>query len=592
MTLPSTLRPKNVIQNQNSSQIQTQPNLPSSLKPKQTNQEIRQEPEKEQEEGFWKSAFRTVSQPLQGFAATSTPGLLAGLWQALAHGEILDPEEIEHIKMISEREGIPFDEEKYMQAAQEALGAIPTVSNLARIAENKIGIPLEPKTRGQKALRFATEATRLAPEGASFRGMNVGLPKPVLGAGLTAIKEGAQELGVPEPLAELGSFLALKQPKAGSPSLKIGSETKPSGLTTRRYESLESPTKVSPKKISQINQAVENEFKNLTNDILEKSPIHETYSALKNDKSFKSDVIKGFEDIKTLASEIPDVIPTVSIKKKLADNIKNQKITGITPSEYESAKKHFMKKFIKNTKTKEATTSDLLDQYRKNNKSYGESLEMGKSNAYNRGKREALREYNNIIADEFESRFPESEFANSFKLRNQQYAEIMDAESIDKFMDKVFDGKINFKPGKRFLEKEGMQAPFKRALGEKGFKDFKQLTEDLMSTEKANKMLKVADKKGFHDLANKGLMYLISPKASYFKIGFEGVQDLYKKAWETVLDKPQLAVKWDKGIKAFKKGDFSTAQNEFNALTKKSRNLRNHPPNTKRTRYKYCYCYE
>ena len=103
-------------------------------------------------------------------------------------------------------------------------------------------------------------------------------------------------------------------------------------MTTRRYESLESPTKVSPKKISQINQAVENEFKNLTNDILEKSPIYETYSALKNDKSFKRDVIKGFEDIKTLASEIPDVIPTVSIKKKLADNIKNQKITGITPS--------------------------------------------------------------------------------------------------------------------------------------------------------------------------------------------------------------------------------------------------------------------
>ena len=76
-----------------------------------------------------------------------------------------------------------------------------------------------------------------------------------------------------------------------------------------------------------------------------------------------------------------------------------------------------------------------------------------------------------------------------------------------------------------------------------------------MSTEQANKMIKVARKKGYEDLAKTGITYLINPTASYFKIGYESAKNLYKKSYESLLDKPQLAVKWDKGIKAFKKGD-------------------------------------
>src|SRR6187402_3239327 len=88
-----------------------------------------------EEESFGKSALRTALQVPQGVAEATTYGLTTGFQHLLGLGEVYDPEEIEHIKKISEREGIPFDEEKYMQAAQDALGSVPTVSNIASSIE-------------------------------------------------------------------------------------------------------------------------------------------------------------------------------------------------------------------------------------------------------------------------------------------------------------------------------------------------------------------------------------------------------------------------------------------------------------------------
>lgn len=525
-------------------------------------------PHSEPEEGFWKSATRYATQIPQAYAETTAPGIIAGVWQALAQGEILDPEEIEHIKMISEREGIPFDEDAYLDAAEKALGGIPTVSNIASKTEEKTGIPLEPKTRGQKGLRFLTQATRLSPKGGTFRGLKTGLPKPVLGAGVAATKEIAQELGVPEPVAELGSFGILKTLPTGSKSLSIGKETKPSGMTTQRFEKLEKPTKVSESKIKGINEGIETEFRGIANEIIEKSPIEETHTALKEQPEFKNQVRESFKKVEELAENIPEKVSTADLKKDLSDSFKKEKGTGFLASEYEKNYKKFLNQFIKETPTKEATVLDYVKQYRKNNAAYGEIKEPGQSNAYNRAKRDALRDYNIAIADTFEKKFPGSEFSNLFKSTNDKWSKIMDAESINNFMDDLFDGKINFKMGEKLLEKEGMKYPFKRALGEEGFKEFEQLTKDLMSKEQAHKMMKVAETKGYGDLAKTGLAYVINPNLGYLKMGIDVGKITYKKIWESLLDKPQLAVKWDKGVQAFKKGDFATAEKQFNILNK------------------------
>ncbi len=524
-------------------------------------------PEKQEEESFLSDTFRTASQIPQGILSTTTPGLLGGLWEGLAHGEIYDPEEIEHIKMISEREGVPFDEEAYREAGRKALSAVPTVSNIARMTEEQTGIPLEPKTRLQKGLRFATEATRLSPEGAGFRGTNAKLPKPVLGAGVEATKEILQEAGFPEPAAELASFAILKQMPENASKLSVSKSTKPSGLTERQFEKLKTPTKVSESKIKGINEKVENEFRDIASKIIEKSPIEETYSALKNDSGFKQAAGEAFKEVESLSEQISDTISSRNIKKEMAKNISKNKHTGISPSEYDKSYRDFTIDFLKDIKNrKEFTPTDLVKQYRKNNKSLSEAYEPGLSFSKNRAKREALIDYNKSIASLIEKEFPKSEFSNLFKSSNENWSKIMDAESIDKFMDKLFDGKINFKKGESLLNKEGMKVPFQRALGKEGFKNFEQLTKDLLSTEQAHKMMKVAEKKGLYDLGKTALVYATHPVIGQVKFLKDTYNLARKSAFEMLLDKPKLSIKWDQGVRAFKKGDFQKADKLFNEL--------------------------
>ena len=519
----------------------------------------------EPEEDVITSTGRYATQVPQALLATTPSGITAGLWQLLATGEALDPEEIEHIKKISEREGIPFDENAYRKAAQTALGGVPTVSNIASKIEEKTGLPLEPKTRGQKALRFVTEATRLIPENSALRGTNVSLPKPVLGTTVEGIKEVLQEAGLPEPIAELASFAAIKQLPEGSASIKIGKETKPSGLSTKRYEKLEKPTEISKKTIKNINAGVESEFRDIADKIIEKSPINETYSALKNDSGFKVAAKEAFSEVEKLSEQLPNLITGKEFKKNLAKIVANKKGTGFLPSDFDVSYKKHIKEFIKNTSNQNIRAKDLVKQYRKNNEALTQSFEPGKSFAYNRGKREALLDYNKSIGSMIEKEFPGTEFSDLFKSSNKQWSEIMDAEAIDKFMDKLFSGKINFEKGKNFFEKEGMTIPFKKALGE-NFQDFNQLMKDLMTKEQAHKMMKVAKSKGYGDLAKTGMAYVLHPKIGLTKMGLDISKITYRKLWEHLLDKPQLAIKWDKGVQAFKKGDFSTAEKAFQEL--------------------------
>ena len=528
--------------------------------------------QREQEEPWWKSTLRYAAQVPLGIAATTGPGLAAGLWDIMATGDVLDPEEIDRIKEISEREGIPFDEEKYREAADKALSAIPTVSNLSQKAEEATGAPITPKTRGQKALRFVTEATRLAPENSTIKGMKTALPKPVLGAAVEGTKEVLVEAGVPEPVAELASFGVLKKLPEGSPSISVGKKTKPSGLTERRYEKLDKPVEVSGNKIKGINEAVEKEFKQLSDKIIEKSPIKETYTAMKEDSTFKKESSKAFEKVHELANNIPDKFSTKDIKKTLVDKYLKPKGTGLTPSEYELSHKKFIGQALKQTKNQKVTASDLIDQYRKNNKAFGELREPGQSSAYNRGKKQALLDYNKVIAETIQEKFPNSEFSTLFKESNEKWQKIMDVEAIDGFMSDLFDGKIQYKKGAKLLEKEGMQFPFKRALGNEGYKDFEQLLSDLMETESANRMMKVAKNKGFGEFAKTGLAYIVHPNIAYTKAGIGMAKGAYKKLWESLLDKPQLAVKWDKGVQSFKKGDFAAAEKQFEALDKEIKN--------------------
>lgn len=510
------------------------------------------------QESWGKSVLRKLLQVPRGIAQAAT--YPADLINLIAAGESIDPEEIDHLRAISEREGIPFDEEAYREAAAQAASTFPTISNISRITEEKTGIPLEARTGIEKAIQLGATAGTAIP-GALTQKAAAAITAPTVSAGLHAA-------GVPEPVAEaigLGAsgFAAAKTPKG-----TLEKATKQSGMIERRFEKLEKPTDVPAKKIAQINEKLEEEFRGIADKIIEKAPVGETRAAIKDSATFKQEANQAFEQVEALADQLPTQLHTENVKKNLVDRVIKKKGTGFSPSEYDKSHKKHITEILKETPAQNVTAKDLVTQYRKNNKALGELYEPGQSFAYNSGKREALIDYNKAIADIIEKEFPDSEFSKLFKSTNEQWTKIKDAEAIDKFMDKLFDGKIQYGKGREFFDKQGMTKPFKRALGEEGFKDYEQLMKDLMTTEQAMKFMKPAKEQGFFDLAKTGLHFLVDPRLAKIKAGWEIMRGAMKTAHTALLDKPQLAFIWDRGIKAVKKGDFKGAEKDFALLQK------------------------
>lgn len=526
----------------------------------------------EYQESFGKNAFRTALQIPQGALEGTKGGIGAGLWHLLGQGEVNDPEELERIKAISEREGIPFDEEAYLEAGQRALGTIPTVSNIASKIEEKTGLPLEPKTRLQKGLRFGTMAakaipksgSKYAPTGTTFRGMKTDLPRPVLGAGVEATKEVLQEIGVPEPFAELASFGVLKAAPTGAGKISFTKE-KPSGMPERGFEKLKEPTDVPAKKIQQINDKLEKDFKTVSNEIIKDSPIGETAENLKNDPRFKRESKELLDQAQILANDTPGTLPSMDYKQALLQQSQKQ-IKGFALNEYKKNYLKFMKEAVENVLPENVTYGELVEQYRENNRSLGEYFEPGASKALNRAKKDVLLDQNRAIASVLEKNNPE--LSKVFKEGNERWSKIMDVEAIDNFVSDMFpeDKKIDFKHMKQIFDDPNYQRILKRSLGEEGAKSFELAIEDILTAERPYKMMREAQSKGFGDLVLSAKAYLVSPKLGYAKAAIDAARFSYRALFNATLDKPQLGLKFTKAVKELNAGDFKAAEQNFKAV--------------------------
>lgn len=503
-----------------------------------------------------KSIARWLYQVPSGIAQAVT--YPADLLQLIGTGSALDPEEIEQIRRISEQEGIPFDEEKYLQSVEEASSMFPTQGNIERLVEEKTGAPLTAKTHGQKLLKLGASAGKFASGTVAQRG--------AAAATAPAVSAGLQSVGAPEPLAELAGLAASGVAAAKTPPIGIGTAKKPSGLTQRRFEKLKEPREVSPAKIGKIHEKLEGDFREISDKIIEESPVGITKAKLEENPAFKSEVAQQFREVESVAESLPERINTDTVKRTLVDNALKKKGTGFSPSEYDKDYRRFIQEFLKETPSQEIGAGDLVAQYRKNNKSLSEAYDPSKTYAFNRAKKDALLEYNRAIGDVIEEKFPNSEFSDLFKETNKQWAQIADAEAIDKFINAMFDGEVKFGKGKRFFENENYARPFKRALGDEGFNKFEQLMKDMLSTEKAASMLKKAKKMGFGDLAETAGVFILHPNLGKAKLGYQAGKKIYNGLIDSLLDKPELMITWEKGINELKSGDFKAAQKDFYSL--------------------------
>jgi hypothetical protein len=517
----------------------------------------------ENEEGAGMTAARYATQIPQGWAATTVPGIAAGLWHAMAVGEAFDPEDLERIEEIAKREGVPFDKEKYLQEAQNAVDYVPSVSNIGRGVEKRTGIPLEPKTRGQKALRFATEATRLSPEGATLRPLDVALPKPVLGAGVEGAREILLELGVPEPIADIASFAILKQPSEGAAQFKVGSKTKPSGIPERRFEDIKQETKISPERLEIINKKVKHDFTNVLDKIIKDSPIGETANELANNPKYLQETRELFEEVQARADSLPGTYSTKLIHDEM-DALARQNFKGAKKSEYDIEYENYINKAKKDYVLEEMTEGQTVQQYRKNNAELTEIYEPGSSAGKNRAKRDALLDENRALANVMERRNRDPEMVKAFKENNARWTKIKDTEAVDELITDIFSGpKISHKKIHDFFDKKGYDRIFKRALGDEGYNKFVQLMDDMLTTERPYKMLRVAEKKGYWDMSKNFMAYLVHPHLLTGKVAIEGVGKAYRGIMNAMLDKPKVGFSFMEAIQDLKKGNFTAAEEKI-----------------------------
>lgn len=522
---------------------------------------------KEPEEGFFKDLARTALQIPKGIAQATGPGMLTNAISFLASGEALDPEEIEHIKMISEREGIPFDEEKYMEAVRMAQETFPTVSNASRELERITGVPLEAKTTLQRGVEFGSAVASGAPSGTTFRGIDTVVPRAALGVGLTGVRQGLIESGMPEPVADLLAPLILKQAPKGAAEISVGPKTKPSGMKERKFEKLEKPREVSESKLQKINTSLEDDFRESFNKIRNESPVGETAEQLSKNPTFKQQGRELLDEAQKIADKLPDLLDSGDVKRDFREMmIKKEK--GFAPSDYERSYNKHMQQYLDDITDQTISAGQMVEQYRKNNGALAEYFEPGASKAVNRAKRDALLDQNKMITKLMEKEFPDSELVPVFKQGNERWTKIMDAEAIDGFVNEMFKEGLNYKKMHEFFDKNGYDRIFERALGKKGYQDFDQLMKDMLTTEKPYKMLQVARKKGFEDLYRTGVGYLISPHFGAAKTTWDVAKGTYKMLTNLLLEQPQYTLVYKKAVEDLTKGNFAGAQQGFQKLEK------------------------
>ena len=502
------------------------------------------------DENWRNSLVRTLYQIPAGMMKVATFPM--DLIMMLGVGDANDPEEIDRLHAAAQRQGITFDEEKYREGVYQAQRLFPTQENIERMIEEQTGAPLTPKNKIQKGLRLASQAGSLTSGTLTQRAVAAG--------GAEVVNEGLQAVGVPEEIAEpIGLGLGIV---GGGKAPSVGYKRKPSGLPELRFESTKSPKTASKHRIRMIDYKLEKNFRKIAGEIEEASELGATKKALEAGIAFEAELSELFDKVLELSKGIEGSVPTNTITNRLRHKLKVKEGTGILASEYEKSYVRHTQMYMRDTKTKNVTAYELLDQYRDVNKGVREIYETGKSAAYNRGKIDALLDYNKAIAEVIEKEYPNSEFSKLFKETNAQYTKIKQVEALKAYIDDFFDSKIDFKQGKEYFKSE-FRDRLKKALGEKEFANFDQLMKDFMEVKRARALINTAESRGYTGLrAFEG--WLIKPFIGSAIAG----KRIIKQMYQTLLDKPRLTLKWDKAIQAVKQENFAEAEKLFTELEK------------------------
>lgn len=439
----------------------------------------------------------------------------------------------------------------------EGTGRLPTQEDINKLFE-LLGINPEAQTPGG---RIAEKGSTALGGAASFGAG--GLGSFLASAGATA-GQAAREGGAPEWLAtaiDMGLSIS-DMLKSGINALTTKkASVKPSGLSERKFESLEKPTKVTKGTKEKAVESVSKEFSEIAENIQESS--NKSLKIFREDPSFESRLSEGYEKLKEAASQLPQKKSSNSYRKYLATEYNKIGKKGFEKTESEQQLRKIIKDSFISSKDKNFTLSELIDQYQKNNAQVKKYAPFGPTAVENEAKREALLLKNRAIAETIEKEFGNNQLAQDFKFLNDRWSEVQKIKTVDSFIDSIFQkDKIDFNKAKKVLYSNKRSRNLENALGKKQFKDFKQLTSDLLDQEKGMKLLK---SKGLtlDDIGNTGKAFLFKPSIAKLQLATSYISQLWRKG----LSNPKYTHDWSQAIKLFNKGQIGQAVSLIEKIT-------------------------
>ena len=271
---------------------------------------------------------------------------------------------------------------------------------------------------------------------------------------------------------------------------------KPSGLVKRGFEKEGSKIqKISPTDYESLKGKIEDEVKDLSEEIFLTS---KNYEQIKNAPSkYYEELNNGLERVEHLAGSMPLTVKGSNLQTSLDKQFTQRKFPPITHGESDTA---YIKKFkeLKGSIDPKAKTSlsDLIKQYRANNKELKGLFNMAESTATNSGKRDALLSYNRAISEEISNKVPNSQLNDLFKKTNKMYSDAANIEKVDAFIESVFKGnKIDYNTAKEYLKHKDLQRSVRGTFGDVQEKKFRALVHDLVSQEKGMSKLRPSETK-------------------------------------------------------------------------------------------------
>lgn len=468
--------------------------------------EAPEEDGKEPEESFWQ---KVVSNPVTQTILGAVQGLTAPLdiLKMFITGEGLT--DLDELEEAYRKQGIPFDREDYIQKVFQLAEYVPTVSGAQKLVEEKTGLDLGPKDTASKILRTGTEIATSGPAGLAKQGAKQLAVQGAkrLGTGVAAAGAGqiAKELGVPEPAADIGSYIlggianARKQPlPLGPKQAETKAFAEKHGL--RKFGGLEGekPLKnaVSPK--SNITEAAqelsETSKKAIEKIIADKIPVAKQRAmGIDLREAYTKAYAKSNNTAKAIDSgNKTGAINLDSLATNIKDKIKNiqNSAPSLSPSDQvaiKELKKQYKALTDKNATTniytgKKITAEQALDQY----KNFNEEV----SGIYRKpeftGSEEVIKNlYGELKSDLINSIEQSSpELAKELRFANKIYSETSKLDQVTKLTEKAFEDGYDPNKLNKILGSKRNRQFLERDLGKDAVKEIQDIAKYGMQADK------------------------------------------------------------------------------------------------------------